>query len=749
MVWHLATALKLNGDVRNDSEGVLIQLWGSASRIDQFIRQLPEAAPPLAHIESIECSHLTGRSPTDFQILQSQPGEVHTAISPDAASCPACIAEIFDPQDRRYRYPFTNCTHCGPRLSIVQGIPYDRKRTSMAVFELCPTCQAEYDDPNDRRFHAQPNACPLCGPQLWLESSCGQRIDSDDPVIEAARRIRCGDIVAIKGIGGFHLAVDATNHTAVERLRQRKQREQKPFALMARSVALIRCYCSVNAIEQRALLSSAAPIVVLDRISDTAPLAAAVAPGQNTLGFILPYSPLHHLLMETLEQPIVLTSGNHTDQPQLIDNDLARNHLSTIADWLLLHDRTIINRVDDSVVRIIANRPRLLRRARGYAPAPIRLPQGFQHIADQLAMGSELKNSFCLTHRGEAILSQQIGDLEDYATFDDYQKILALYRRLFQHQPEAIAVDAHPGYHSTQLGHQLATQSTLPIRTIQHHHAHIAACLVDNGYPLSGPAVLGIALDGNGLGDDGTLWGGEFLLADYRHCQRLAHFKPVALPGGIQAIRQPWRSCYAQLAAIWQQVIEQYPTLELVDFLQQKPLKALDTMMMRGINSPSSSSCGRLFDAVAAALGICRDAIHYEGEAAMRLEALVETEHLRQLAPYPFAVQSENDRLILDPTPMWQALLADLATPQPAAHCAARFHRGLVAGLIETVYRLAEQHPVSTIALSGGVFQNHIILKLLIDQLSEDFTVFSHHQVPANDGGLALGQAVIAASAKQ
>ncbi|OQX49125.1 MAG: carbamoyltransferase HypF, partial [Candidatus Sedimenticola endophacoides] len=533
----------------------------------------------------------------------------------------ACLEEVREPGNRRYRYPFTNCTHCGPRLSIIRSIPYDRAGTSMAEFTQCPACQGEYDDPADRRFHAQPNACAVCGPRLWLEDAHGEALENAgeaDAVARAAALIRRGAILAVKGIGGVHLACDAANDDAVGRLRRRKRRYHKAFALMGRDLAMLGRYVRVSPLERQALLSPAAPIVVMERIAGHG-LSAALAPGQNTLGFMLPYTPLHHLLMDALEGPIVLTSGNRSDEPQCIGNGESRHRLEGVADYWLLHDREIVNRLDDSVVREMAGRVRVVRRGRGYAPTPLVLPAGFAAAPPLLALGAELKNTFCLMQEGRAILSQHMGDLEEAATHREYRRSLDLYQGLFRHRPAALAVDMHPDYLSTQWGREWAAREGLELHRVQHHHAHITACMAEQGLDLDSGPVLGIALDGLGYGADGGIWGGEFMRVDYLGFERLASFEPVAMIGGARAIHEPWRNTYAHLAPWWGEVEARYPELDLVRFLRARPLATLDAMLERGLNSPRASSAGRLFDAVAAALGLSREAVSHEGQAAIEL----------------------------------------------------------------------------------------------------------------------------------
>ncbi len=739
--WRLATECGLTGEVWNDAEGVVVRIWGPAAARRRFLERLCQEVPPLARIDALETRPLSAAPPAGFRILASHAGAVRTGIVPDAATCPACLAEVRDPDDRRHRYAFTNCTDCGPRLSIVRAIPYDRARTSMAAFTMCRACQAEYDDPGDRRFHAQPDACPRCGPRLWLE---GARAADADPIAAARALLAAGEIVAIKGIGGFHLAADATNADAVQRLRARKRRYHKPFALMAAGLEVIEPYCAVSEDERALLESPAAPIVILAADGPEA-VAPGVAPGQRTLGFMLPYTALHHLLLEGLGRPLVLTSGNRSEEPQVTSNEAARAKLAGIADHLLMHDRAIVNRVDDSVVRVMDGAPRLLRRARGYAPAPLPLPEGLASAPPILAMGAELKNAFCLVQDGQATLSQHIGDLEDAATYADYRANLALYASLLEHEPLIVAVDQHPDYLSTKLGRELGPE----VVAVQHHHAHIASCLAENGVPLAAGPVLGVALDGLGHGEDGTIWGGEFLAADYRGFTRLAHLRPVPMPGGAQAVREPWRNSYAQIRAAlgWQRFAREYPDLELYADLQDRPLATLEAMLAKGLNCPLSSSCGRLFDAVAAALGICRDRASYEGQAAIELEASIDAAALAAAGDgYPLAIERAAGPWVLDAAPIWPALLADLTRGTPVPVMAARFHLGLTAAILDLVCALGRGR-FETVALSGGVFQNRLLFEGVSGGLrARGFTVLGHRLVPANDGGLALGQAAVAAA---
>lgn len=760
-VYRLAKVCGLSGEVCNDGEGVLIRVCGSEAAISEFVGRLYIECPPLAKIQELKRICYTGEwNFTDFVISHSVSGGVKTEVAPDAATCPQCQQEIFDPFSRFYRYPFTNCTHCGPRFSIIRGIPYDRCNTSMSAFAMCPECEGEYNNVENRRFHAQPVACHTCGPNAWLERADGKPVTASmfsmlDDVDAVCTLLQKGEIVAIKGLGGIHLACDATQEAAVQKLRQRKRRDHKPLALMARDINIIQQYCHVNAEEKELLTSPAAPIVLLNKkISATTDkeIASSVAPGQNTLGFMLPYTPLHHLMLRRMNRPIVLTSGNVADEPQCIDNGEAREKLADIADYFLLHNREIVNRVDDSVVRVINQQVKVIRRARGYAPAPMILPPGFEEVTPVLAMGSELKNTFCILRDNEAIVSQHLGDLANAGAFYSYQDTLNLYLNLFEHEPQAIAVDLHPEYLATKLGKELASVNKVKLHHIQHHHAHIAACMAENGISLDAPPVLGIALDGLGYGEDGKFWGGEFLLADYRQFQRLATFKPVAMLGGEKAIYQPWRNTYAHLlsAELWDNCQQEYAELEIIKFLQQQPLNVLNQLVEKGINTPLASSVGRLFDAVAAAMGIYPEECSYEGQAAIAMEALVNPSSLNnheEKQTYPFHLEFSDRIYYIDSKPMWQGLLHDLQQRIPASDIATKFHISLAQTIIKVVQHLNQEHLCHQVVLTGGVFQNAILLSQITQGLENlGITVINHSLFPANDGNISLGQAVITAA---
>lgn len=759
-VWRLAQDHGLDGDVCNDGEGVLIRLRGESALIGHLVAELRTNPPPLAQIANIEISPCAEALDAGFRIAPSLSGVPRTEIAPDAAICPACAAEISDPRARRYRYPFTNCTHCGPRLTIVRNVPYDRDATTMAAFPMCDDCAAEYADPADRRFHAEPIACPACGPQLRLVRFDGGAVprfpDAVDDIAAAALLIACGEIVAIKALGGYQLACDATDPDAVARLRGLKRREAKPFALMARDLDMVRRYCSVDAQEEAVLLSREAPIVLLES-SGREKLPETIAPGQRMLGFMLPSTPLHVVLFQSLDRPVVMTSGNVSDMPQVTDDAEAVALLAGIAPYALVHDRIIANRVDDSVVRVMGSDIRILRRARGYAPAARALPPGFEAAPELLAFGPEMKATFCLLTEGRAVLSQHQGNLEDAATYDDYRRNLALYRDLFAHRPDALACDRHPDYLSTKLAREHARDDALPLVEVQHHHAHLASCLADNGRAREAPPVLGIVLDGLGYGDDGQIWGGEFLLGGYGSVARLGCFPSVAMPGGARASREPWRNLYAHLVTAigWRECIAEFPELPAIQRLASKPCTTLDAMMRSGTNAPVASSCGRLFDAVAAALGLSFARQAYEGEAASLLESHVcrETLHDEPLAlAYRFGLIAQTQKpATFDLAPMWRSLLADLAGGVGIPVMAARFHKGLAVALADMAVMLARREAgtasFDTVALSGGCFQNFILFEETARNLKErGFSVLSHSAVPANDGGIALGQAVVAAA---
>ena len=750
-VWRVARALGLKGEVRNAPDGVEVRLWGAPG--ERFLDELRAALPRLARIDAVERAPLEEPAPEDFAIVASASGSGEVCVTPDVAVCADCLAEIRDPFARRYRYPFTNCTNCGPRFSIIEAAPYDRAATTMRDFAMCDACAAEYRDPADRRFHAQPVACHGCGPRAWLEKLGGGAVHAEifsmlDDVDAAGGALMKGFIVAVKGLGGVHLACDATRAEVVERLRARKRRRAKPFALMARDLDVIRRFARVSPEEEALLTGPAAPIVLLEAAGEA--LAEAVAPGMDRLGFMLPYTPLHHLMLRRMDRPVVMTSGNISGQPQCIANDEVREKLAGVADFALLNDRDVANRIDDSVARVDLGRPRMLRRARGYAPAPLALPEGLAEGPDLVALGGELKNTFCLVQGGRAILSQHLGDLEDADTLEEAGRALALYRRFYGHEARAVVVDRHPEYLSTKRGRAMAAEEELPLIEVQHHHAHVAACLADNGRPADAPPVVGVVMDGLGLGDDGTIWGGEFLVADYRGYRRAGLLKPVAMPGGAAAAREAWRNAYAHLMAEmgWAELAMNFADLELFHRLEALPRATLDAMIAKGVNAPLASSCGRLFDAAAAIAGLAWEAQSHEGEAAMRLEAAIDRAAMAEpddLA-YPFTVPLLGGRGLpyIEPLGVWRAMLGDLILDTPPGVMAARFHRGLARAIARLATRIARAEGLETVALSGGCFQNATLFRLVHERLeAEGLAVLSHEHVPANDGGLALGQAAV------
>ena len=761
-VWRIARDLHLGGEVLNDAEGVLVRLQGPSLAMKSFIERLYTDVPPLARIEAIVTQPYIRPLPGMFRIAESAGGAVHTEISPDAAICEACAAEVLDPFEGRYRYPFTNCTHCGPRLSIIAGVPYDRARTTMAVFDLCEACLTEYRDPANRRFHAEAIACHSCGPRASLVRFDGRAVSFDqhsmlDDVDAVCTLLQMGLIVAIKGMGGYQLACDASNAETVARLRERKGRDAKPFALMARDLDVIRRYCRVSDTEEAALTGMEAPIVLL-RAAGPDRLPDAIAPRLDTLGFMLPTTPLHLLILRRMDRPVVMTSGNIADEPQVTGDAQAIERLAGITPYALLHDRDIANRVDDSVVREIGGQLRLIRRARGYAPSPVKLPPGFNDVPDILAMGGELKAAACLVKDGMAILTQHLGDLENAATYGDYRKTIELYAGLFDHVPKALVADQHPEYLSSKLAEERSRTETIPLLKVQHHHAHIASCLAENGYALNAAPVLGIVLDGLGFGDDGSVWGGEFLLADYEHYERLGCLKPVAMLGGAQAVREPWRNLYAHVTAEmgWDEFEMNFAELELCSFFKSKPRVTLDAILKRNLNSPLASSCGRLFDAFAAAVGVCRERQSYEGQTGAELEAMADEKTLRHPGEdrYPVAIPklAANGLPYVEPVGMWRAALGDLLLKTPAPVMAARFHIWLADSIAAMAGKLArrdgpEAPRFTHVALTGGCFQNRILFEEVHHRLkAETFTVLSHARLPANDGGLALGQAAIGAA---
>ena len=725
-VWQLAQRLGIRGEVLNDAEGVLIRAEGAD--LAAFVAALSAEAPLLARVDAVETEAFRFDIPPEgFSIGESGGAGAETRVTPDAATCPACLEEILTP-GRREGYAFTNCTHCGPRFTILNGLPYDRARTTMAAFPMCDDCRAEYGNPADRRFHAQPVACPSCGPRLWLWA--GEEEVPGDPVAEAARRLLAGEVLAVKGLGGFHLACDATNADAISRLRQRKRRPAKPLALMA-TPEMIRAHALPSAEEEAHLADPAAPILLLP---SRGTLPEVLAPGMAILGFMLPYTPLHHLLIRTVGRPLVMTSGNLSGEPQVVGNAEALEKLAGFADAYLMHDRDIARRLDDSVERLTPQGPMVLRRARGREPGTLPLPQGFADAPQVVAYGGQMKAAICLLKNGQALLSHHLGELDEALTVAEFLKADADYGALFDHRPDRVAVDLHPDFRATRHGRSRAEVGGLRLVEVQHHHAHLAACLGENLWPSDGGRVAGIILDGLGLGPDGTVWGGEILLGDYQGYERRHWLKPAPLVGGDRAQTEPWRNALVRL--------DQAGLTDWADALfPLAPRDLLRQAAAGGINAPRSSSAGRLFDAVAACLGLCPDRQSYEGEAAMRLEALA-----AEVAADPDdGYELDRDGPALDPAPLFRSLWADHARAVAPARIAGRFQTGLARSFARRARALVDSGEARAVALSGGCFQNAGLLSATLAQLG-DVPVLVHRKVPANDGGLALGQALIAAA---
>ena len=839
-VYGLAKDVGVVGWVKNTARGVLIDIEGTIDQLQVFQKRLEQDKPPHAFLQHLETQWMSLAGYTDFEIRPSDAAHSSIAtpksalILPDLATCPACLHEIYNPANRRYRYPFTNCTHCGPRFSILRSLPYDRPNTTMQQFQMCPECHAEYENPLDRRFHAQPNACPHCGPhlELWdrqgksvfenlpnppnppsLQGNGGTGLPSppgnggtglpsprrrgaggevnpddltevqstfqtlsktlashDEALLQTANAIRQGKIMAIKGLGGFHLVVDAGNETAVRTLRDRKRRPDKPLALMYPSLELIREHCQVSEVEENLLRSSEAPIVLLQsKIQNLkSKIAPSVAPGNPYLGVMLPYTPLHHLLLSELGFPIVATSGNLSSEPICTDEWDALNQLQDIADLFLVHDRPIARPVDDSIVRVVCEQPIVLRRARGYAPFPITLPsKSTSHDSSIiLAVGAHLKNTVALYLNHQILLSQHLGDLDNLQTSDRFQEAIHHLLNIYEVQPSAIACDAHPDYYSTQFAHALievkaesrqATEQKLfpsaichlpsafptstPVIPVQHHYAHVLSCMVDNQLE---PPVLGIAWDGTGYGLDGTIWGGEFLNIPANGFERTAHLRSFPLPGGEQAVKEPRRCALGLLYECFgNRAFEMLELAPLQAFSPQE-LKVLQTMLQRGLNTPKTSSAGRLFDAIAALLGLCQQA-SFEGQAAMQLEFATNGFKTNEAYPYELMCPPHSP-MILNYSPMLNAILDDIHEQISQAIVAAKFHNTLIEGMVAIANRVG----VEKIVLTGGCFQNRYLLERAIARLkAEGFSIYWHHRIPTNDGGIAAGQIMAALRALQ
>ncbi|MBI5685271.1 MAG: carbamoyltransferase HypF [Verrucomicrobia bacterium] len=730
-VFRLAEELGLTGWVNNSAQGVFIEVEGRREQLQSFLLRIPREKPPRAFIQSLESSWLDPIGFAKFEIRESDAAGAKTAlILPDIATCPECLREVFDSANRRHRYPFTNCTHCGPRFSIIESLPYDRPNTTMKRFAMCESCRAEYENPRDRRFHAQPNACPACGPQLELWDRAGKVLAQRNTALQqAAEAIRRGEIAAVKGLGGFHLLVDARNEQAVRRLRELKHREEKPFALMAPSLAAVQALCEVSETEERLLTSPESPIVLLRRRGDAGGITEVVAPGNPCLGVMLPYTPLHHLLLAELGFPVVATSGNLAEEPICTDERDALQRLGGMADIFLVHDRPIARHVDDSIVRVVMDREMVMRRARGFAPLPIHLAR--QLLPPQLAVGAHLKSSLALAVGGDVFISQHIGDLESTAAFDAFQRVAGDLERLYDARPVSVACDLHPDYLSTKFARQLG----VPVREVQHHFAHVVSCMAEN--ELEGP-VLGVAWDGTGYGTDGTIWGGEFFRATRHEFERVAHLRQFRLPGGDSAVREPRRCAAGVLYEIFGDTLFGEGAPAVVKGFSRPELQIVWQMLHKHLNAPVTSSAGRFFDAVAAIAGL-RQEMRYEGQAAMELEFAAEAAGTDEA--YPFAIRDGQSPWVIDWEPMIRAMLDDVAENEPVSRLAAKFHNALAEMIVAVARRVSREQVV----LSGGCFQNRYLTERAVRRLEqENFRAYWHQRVPPNDGGIALGQLVAA-----
>jgi hydrogenase maturation protein HypF len=781
-IFRLATELGLAGWVNNSPQGVFIEVEGARAELEKFLLRLETEKPPRSFIQSLEASWLDPAGYTAFEIRPSETGGNKTAlVLPDIATCPDCLREIFDPKNRRHRYPFTNCTNCGPRFSIIESLPYDRANTSMKAFTMCPQCQAEYEDPRNRRFHAQPNACPVCGPQLEFQRSDVRQNAANfseaqnqprsaersyEALLAATQAIREGKIVAVKGLGGFHLMADARNDKTVQLLRERKHREEKPFALMFPTLESIKAECEVSPLEERLLRSPEAPIVLLRRLSTlNSQLSTLIAPGNPYLGAMLPYTPLHHLLMAEIGFPVIATSGNLSDEPICTDEREALERLRDIADVFLVHNRPIVRHVDDSIVRVMLDREIVLRRARGYAPLPITLNPQPSTLNPQpiLAVGAHLKNTVALSVGNQVFISQHIGDLETEQAHTAFRRVVADFENLYEAKPQIIAADLHPDYLSTKFAKELVAQASRPVGKtqtgglchigVQHHIAHVLSCMAENEIT---PPALGVSWDGTGYGTDGTIWGGEFFLVTDESIERIAHLRPFRLPGGDQAVKEPRRTALGLLYEMSGESIfsgqkvrrEGAPNrtrgacAPLAAFSSAE-LATLKTMLAKNLNSPVTTSMGRLFDAVASLINL-RQQIRFEGQAAMELEfALdgIETdEH------YNLSLVTRHLSLVLDWSRMIEEILADVKNGIVPGIISARFHNALAEGIVA----VAKHAGQNRVVLSGGCFQNRYLTERAVRRLQvEGFRPYWHQRVPPNDGGIALGQVVAALRRKE
>jgi len=742
-VYRLAMEEGLAGFIGNDTDGVTIEIEGPQQRVEAFLARLRAEAPPLSRIDSVTVRELPSSGEAGFRIVSSEVlGRVSTGIPADAATCADCLRELNDPADRRYRYPFLNCTNCGPRFTITRRIPYDRPQTSMAKFKMCPACQAEYDDPLNRRFHAQPNACWDCGPRVWIENAHGASTEANDPVTACVDRLVAGEIMAIKGIGGFHMCVDATSEAAVIRLRERKHRYGKPLAVMVKDLQAARGLCTLTP-EEEALLTTSARPIVLARARQQSGLAPSIAPGIPWLGVFLPYAPLQHVLFaDPRVKALVMTSANLSEEPIAIDNSEARSRLAAIADAFLMHDREILQRCDDSVAAVVDGAPQLIRRARGFVPLGVRLPLDSRPL---LAVGGHLKNVFALARGRMVYQSQHLGDLEDITGLDFFRESLDHLMRTFEIEPETVVHDLHPGYLSTTWAKQWAQERGLRLIGVQHHHAHVAGCMAEHGVT----EAIGLALDGTGYGTDGRIWGGEVLIARLDTFERFAHLEYVPMPGGDAAVREPWRMALAALHAAGFDV-ESEQVLALLG-AEQSEARVLKRMIGRTINSPMTSSLGRLFDAVAAVV-LNRRVVDYEAQAAIELEGIADCEPDRfeqgnYVPELHTAEEGSSSKAVIRTGKMWKAVLEDLWRGVPASRISARFHAGIAEGFINAAANARIETSINAVAMSGGCMANRRLARLLRSGLEEEgFTVLQHRSVSPGDGGLSYGQAAVGAA---
>ncbi len=731
-IYNLAHKYNLRGYVLNDTAGVEIEVEGKKKAINEFLLHVKASPPPQSRIEQVKIRKIPYHNYQNFVIRESVNKHIKTVfVSPDLATCDDCLNELFNPQDRRFGYPFLNCTNCGPRVTIIQDIPYDRDKTTMSAFKMCPDCESEYHSPQDRRFHAQPNACPVCGPYLALMDNKKKLQTTKDPVVSTIELLKRGHIVAIKGIGGYHLTCDAANEDAVSNLRKRKYREDKPFAMMAKDLETIRRFCKVNPAEERLLQSVIRPILLLKK-KNVKIIAPEVAPLQKYWGVMLPYSPLHHLLLKKSNLILVMTSGNQSDEPICFENDDVFQRLNTIADYFLIHNREIYRRCDDSVSKVWKGEEILLRRARGYVPSPLKVDFDFRkHV---LALGAQLKNTFCLARNNLAFLSTHIGDLENYETLDFYIKEIERFKKLCSVKPEIIVYDLHPEYLSTKYALSLGNVKKIPV---QHHHAHIVSCMAENKISQK---VIGVAFDGTGYGEDKAVWGGEFLLTDLKGYQRVAHLKYVPMPGGEMAIKKPWRMAVSYLYACYGADFLNLD-LEFVKKINLNKWAVIKKMLDQRINLYPTSSAGRLFDAVSVLLR-WRERTNYEGQPAVELEMMSDE---KVKGKYLFEITKEKDIFIIDPELTIKGIVRDLIKKEENSIIAAKFHNTVARMINEVCLRLRKEHNLNLVCLSGGVFQNMFMLDRTHGLLNKNkFKVYTHHQVPPNDGGISLGQAVIA-----